>query len=211
MNQPLAAIVANGHAVSRWLAAGPPNLQEAVAAIERIVADAHRAGQVIARIRGFVRRDEARREAFDMHELLCDVANMLEREARTRNVKLKILLKGNEPALVVGDRVQLQQVVLNLVLNAFDAMDAVLQARRSLRLQVERDGPRAIRVSVRDAGVGVDPRDRDRIFDAFYSGKPAGMGMGLAISRSIVEAHAGRLWCTPNEDSGETFSFTLAV
>jgi PAS domain S-box-containing protein len=211
MNQPLAAIVANAHATSRWLAVQPANLGEAVAAVGRIVADGHRASQVIARIRGFVRRSEARREAFDMHELLCDVASMLEREARTRNVKLQVEDRAGEPSLVVGDRVQLQQVVLNLVLNGFDAMATVPDAQRCLRLRVERDGPQAIRVSVRDAGVGLDPRERDRIFDAFYTSKPAGMGMGLAISRSIVEAHEGRLWSTPNEESGETFSFTLAV
>jgi PAS domain S-box-containing protein len=211
MNQPLAAIVANGHASARWLAAQPPNPGEAVAAVDRIVADAYRASEVIARIRGFVRRSEVQRETFDMHELLCDVAGMLESEARARNVRMQVEAHAGEPALVIGDRVQLQQVVLNLVMNGFDAMASKPDGRRCVRMRVERDGPAAMRVSVRDAGVGVRPKDRDRIFDAFYTSKPAGMGMGLAISRSIVEAHEGRLWCTPNEGGGETFSFTLSA
>jgi C4-dicarboxylate-specific signal transduction histidine kinase len=211
MNQPLAAIVANGHACARWLAAQPPNLGEAVTSIDRIVADAHRASQVIARIRGFVRASDAKREAIDMQELLREVAGMLEREARARGVKVQLEPREGEPALVVGDRVQLEQVVINLVMNGFDAMAALPDAGRCVRMRAERDGPGLVRVSVRDAGVGVHPDERDRIFDAFYTSKPAGMGMGLAISRSIVEAHEGRLWCTPNEGGGETFSFTLAA
>jgi PAS domain S-box-containing protein len=211
MNQPLAAIVANGHASARWLAAQPPNPGEAVAAVDRVVADAHRASEVIARIRGFVRRGEAAWEALDMHELLCDVAGMLDSEARARNVRMQVDAQVGEPARVVGDRVQLQQVVLNLVMNGFDAMAALPDAGRCVQMRAERDGPGLVRVSVRDAGVGVHPDERDRIFDAFYTSKPAGMGMGLAISRSIVEAHEGRLWCTPNEGGGETFSFTLSA
>jgi PAS domain S-box-containing protein len=194
MNQPLAAIVANGHASARWLAAEPPNLGEAVTSIHRIVADAG--------------RSEVKKEAFDMRELLRDVAGMLEREARAH--KVKVLVEG-EPATVVGDRVQLVQVVINLAMNGFDAMATVPDAQRCLRMRAEQDGPKRVRVSVRDAGTGLLAGDRDRIFDAFYTTKPAGMGMGLAISRSIVEAHEGRLWCAPNEGGGETFSLTLAA
>jgi C4-dicarboxylate-specific signal transduction histidine kinase len=208
MNQPLAAIVANGQASARGLAAEPPNLGEAILSIDRIVADAHRAAQVIARIRGYVGRSEVKKEAFDMRELLRDVAGMLEREARTH--KVKVLVEG-EPATVVGDRVQLVQVVINLAMNGFDAMATVPDAQRCLRMRAEQDGPKRVRVSVRDAGTGLLAGERDRIFDAFYTTKPAGMGMGLAISRSIVEAHEGRLWCAPNEGGGETFSLTLAA
>jgi PAS domain S-box-containing protein len=213
MNQPLAAIVANGHACARWLAAQPPNLGEAVTSIDRIVADAHRASQVIARIRGFVRASDAKREAIDMQELLREVAGMLEREARARGVKVQLEPREGEPALVVGDRVQLEQVVINLVMNGFDAMATVPEPQRCLYLRAEHDGPQRVRVSVRDAGVGIrlEAAERDRIFDAFYTSKPAGMGMGLAISRTIVEAHEGRLSSAPNEGGGETFSFTLAA
>jgi PAS domain S-box-containing protein len=211
MNQPLAAIVANGHASIRWLTAQPPDHGEAVAAVSRIVADAHRASEVIARIRRFVRRSEAERGPVDLHGLACEVASMLEPEARSRQVRVHVEAPGGESLIVPADRVQLQQVVVNLVMNGFEAMAAVPQAQRLLQIRVEREGPQAVRVSVRDAGagVGVEPRERERIFDAFYTSKPAGMGMGLAISRSIVEAHEGRLWCAANPDGGETFSFTL--
>jgi PAS domain S-box-containing protein len=211
MNQPLAAMVMNGHAATRWLAMQPPNLREAVTAIDRIVADAHRAGEAIARIRGFVRRGETQRSSVDLHELLREVADMVESEARTRGVKVHIEPGERALAPVVGDRVQLQQVVLSLVMNGIEAMATTPPSERFLRMQVRQDGPQMQRVAVRDAGIGVDPQERDRIFDAFYTSKTSGMGMGLAISRSIIEAHEGRLWCSPNVEGGETFSFMLPI
>ncbi|WP_162585215.1 sensor histidine kinase [Variovorax sp. RA8] len=211
MNQPLAAMATNGHAAVRWLAMRPPNLEEAVAAIERIVAEARRAGQAIASIRDFVRRGETQRSLVDLHGLLREVADMVESEARARGVKLDLEPQERVLGPVIGDRVQLQQVMLNLVMNGIEAMATTPASLRCLSMQVSQDGPQMQRVRVRDAGVGLNPQERDRIFDAFYSSKPTGMGMGLAISRSIVEAHEGRLWCSPNEEGGETFSFTLPV
>jgi signal transduction histidine kinase len=209
VNQPLAAVVANGLAGARWLATRPPNLPEVAAAIDCVVRDAHRAGEVIARIQGFLRRGQMCRAVVDMLEVLRDVAAIIEPETRARSVKVRIA-PGEQPLRpLIGDRVQLQQVVLNLAMNGIEAMAGVSEARRCLQMGVERDGPNMLRVSVRDAGVGLDAADRDRIFDAFYSSKPTGMGMGLAISRSLVEAHEGRLWCARTEDGGETFSFTL--
>ncbi|MDN8618060.1 sensor histidine kinase [Variovorax ginsengisoli] len=211
MNQPLAAIETNGHAAVRWLAMRPPNLGEAVVAIERIVADAHRAGEAIARIRAFVQRGETRRSQVQLHGLLREVADMVESEARARGIELDIEPEHPVLAPVIGDRVQLQQVVLNLVLNGIEAMATTPAPLRRLRMEVRQDGLQMQRVLVRDAGVGLHPDERDHVFDAFYSSKPSGMGMGLAISRSIVEAHEGRLWCSANEEGGETFSFTLPV
>jgi PAS domain S-box-containing protein len=213
INQPLAAIVANGHATARWLAAQPPNYLEAQAAVQRIAADAHRVSEVVAGIRRFLRRSEAQRAPMDLHALVCEVARMLEPEARTRGVRLQVDPCRGEAIAVPGDRVQLQQVILNLAMNAFDAMASTSEAQRCLRMAVEIEikfeGSRTVRVDVCDAGDGVATLERERIFDAFHTTKPNGMGLGLAISRSIVEAHGGRLWCTPNADRGETFSFMV--
>lgn len=209
INQPLAAIVANGLATARWLAAQPPNHGEAVAAVQRIEADAHRASNAVAGIRRFLRRSEAQWAPVDLHATVCEVARMLEPEARARHVRLQVEPRRSAAILVPGDTVQLQQVILNLAMNGFDAMATVPEAQRCLRLAVEAEGRHAVRVDVCDAGHGVPPLARERIFDAFHTTKHAGMGLGLAISRSIVEAHGGRLWCTPNTGGGETFSFVL--
>jgi C4-dicarboxylate-specific signal transduction histidine kinase len=209
INQPLAAIVANGHATARWLAAQPPNQDEAEAAVQRIVADAHRVSEVVAGIRRFLRRSEAQRAPVDLHALVCEVARMLEPEARTRRVRLQIEPYRGEAIPVSGDRVHLQQVILNLAMNGFDAMASKSEAQRCLRMAVEVEGSGTVRVDVCDAGHGVPTLERERIFEAFHTTKPTGMGLGLAISRSIVEAHGGRLWCTPNTGGGETFSFLL--
>lgn len=209
ISQPLAAIVGSGHAAARWLAGQPPDHGEAVAAVQHIVADAHRASEVIAGIRRFLLRGEARRVPVDLHACVTEVARMLEPEARARQMRVQVEPRRGEAIAVTGDPVQLQQVVLNLAMNGFDAMATVPEAKRCLRLAVEAGGRDAVRVHVCDAGHGVPLRERDRIFDAFHTTKPAGMGLGLAISRSIVEAHGGRLWFTPNPDGGETFSFVL--
>jgi C4-dicarboxylate-specific signal transduction histidine kinase len=163
---------------------------------------------VIARIRAFVRRSDTQRASIDLQEVLRDVAAIVENEARTRGVALHIEI-GAWPAPVIGDRVQLQQVVLHLVINAIEAMATTPVERRRLVIRLDRDGPDTMRVSVRDAGLGLPAQDRDRVFEAFYTTKDNGMGMGLAISRSIIEAHEGRLWCAPNDEGGESFCFTL--
>ena len=207
VNQPLAAVVANGHAAARWLEALPPNLEEAGLAVARVVSDGLRAGQVLDRIRGLWRSDEARTWV-DLRRVLREVAAIVEDEARRRGVRLGVG-SSHEAATVLADPVQIQQVVLNLVMNGFEAMDTVPPSRRTLELRLDHHGGQAWRVSVRDAGIGLQPNERDRVFDAFYTTKASGMGIGLAISRSIVQRHGGRLWCTANDVGGETFSFTL--
>ena len=209
VNQPLAAVVANGHACLRWLSAQPPNEDEAEAAVQRIVRDANRASDVIARIRGFLKRGEFLPTRVDLEEVIGEVIGLVQAEARARGVSLRHVAVRDLPTVLV-DRVQLQQVILNLVMNALEAMSSTAGAPRVLELSAHWNGTDdTVLVEVRDSGVGIGTVDRDRIFDAFHTTKPEGMGMGLAISRSIVETHGGRLWATPNEDCGETFRFTL--
>jgi PAS domain S-box-containing protein len=209
VNQPLAAVVANGQACLRWLAAAPPNVQEADDAVRRIIRDANRASDVIARIRQFLKRGDSNRTKVHIDEVIDDVLCLIQDQAHTHGVSLCGKSAGGLPPVMV-DRVQLQQVILNLVINAIEAMGAVAAPPRALEVgAVCQHGD--VVVAVRDSGIGLDPRHRDRIFDTFYTTKPDGMGMGLAISRSIVEAHGGRLWATSNEGPGVTFQFTLPV
>ena len=202
--------VANGHACARWLAAKPPNLPEANEAVQRIVRDANRASEIVSRIRTFLKRGAPHRTELDLGEVVREVIGMVQGEARARNVSLRVEAAADLPP-VVADRVALQQVILNLVMNAIEAMSAVEERDRVVEVGADKHGADAVRVAVRDSGVGLDPKRRNRIFDAFYTTKPEGMGMGLAISRSIVETHGGRLWATANEIAGETFQFTLPL
>ncbi|MGZ5177511.1 MAG: PAS domain-containing sensor histidine kinase [Burkholderiales bacterium] len=210
LNQPLAAVVTNASAALRWLDAKPADLRETRAAAERIIRDANRAASVIDRIRAFVSRGESHRIAVNVNELVMEAATLLEGEARGRSVMIRVEPSA-QLAQVFADRVHLQQVIVNLLVNAMDAMLDVQDTSRMLTLGTEGYGSDAVLVTVRDSGKGVDPGHRDRIFDAFYTTKAEGMGMGLAISRSIVEAHGGRLWATRNDDRGETFQFTLPI
>jgi PAS domain S-box-containing protein len=210
VNQPLAAVVANGHACLRWLAAEPSNVHEANAAVQRIIRDANRASGVISRIRGFLKRGAPHRSQVQVGDVIAEVIGLLQDEARAHGVSLRAKTAARLVP-VVADRVQLQQVILNLVMNAIEAMIPISERPRVLEVAANNYRADAVLVAVRDSGVGLDPRHRDRIFDAFYTTKPEGMGMGLAISRSIVEAHGGRLWATPNDGPGETFQFTLPV
>ena len=211
VNQPLAAVVANAHACLRWLDRQPPVADEAEAAVQRIVRDASRAGEVIARIRSFLRRGELLPTAVDAEEVIDEVLGLVRGDARAQGVAIHHAPAGGLPAVRV-DRVQLQQVLLNLVVNALEAMPAGQVPPRRLELRV---GPAAtadaLQVDVSDSGSGIDPAQLDRIFDAFHTSKPEGMGMGLAISRSIVESHGGRLWATANAPRGTRFHFTLPL
>jgi signal transduction histidine kinase len=210
VNQPLAAVVANGHACLRWLAAEPPNEQEANDAVQRIIRDANRASEVISRIRGFLKRGEPQRTLVHVDEVIGEVISLVQDKARTHGVSIRGEAAADLPP-VVADRVQVQQVILNLVMNAIEAMSPVTEQPRVLAVGADKYRADAVRVAIRDSGVGLDPQHRARIFDAFYTTKPEGMGMGLAISSSIVEAHGGRLWATPNDGPGETFQFTLPI
>lgn len=210
VNQPLAAVVTNGNACVRWLAADPPNFDEAREAVHRIVRDGNRASDVIARIRALVRKGEPVARRLDANDTIREIVALTQSEVARRGASIQTDLAANLPA-VMGDRVQLQQVLLNLVINAVDAMSALTDRPRIVRIRTNTPEPKSVLVAVEDCGVGLDPEQAARLFEAFYTTKPEGLGMGLSISRSIVEAHGGKLWATPNEGRGATFQFTLPI
>jgi PAS domain S-box-containing protein len=208
VNQPLGAMVANAAACVRWLSAQPPDTANARRALESIVAGGRRAGEVIGRIRALVKRQAARKAVIDMNEAIADVVALVRQELRSNDIMLATRLAGDLPS-VLGDRVQLQQVLLNLIVNAIEAMAAVADRARELAIASSLDGPDAVVVEVRDSGPGLDAERAEQLFEAFYTTKAEGVGIGLSISRSIVEEHGGRLWAAPNAPHGAVFRFSL--
>jgi PAS domain S-box-containing protein len=210
VNQPLAAVTANASACLLWLTSDTPDLGEARQAVERIVNDSRRAGDVIHRIRALVEKSPQRRDWLSVNDVITEVVALTRSEANRNRVLLQTELCDDLPS-VKGDRIQLQQVILNLIMNAIEAMSAVGEGPREVLASSARDGSQAVLVAVRDSGKGLDPEQLDRVFDALYTTKPTGMGMGLAISRTIVKAHGGRLWATANAPRGAVFQFALPV
>jgi C4-dicarboxylate-specific signal transduction histidine kinase len=208
VNQPLSGVVINGNTCLRWLAANPANVEEAQEAARRIVRDGKRAGDVIARIRALATKSSSTKERMNMNEAIQDVVGLARDEVRRKGVKLRTEL-ARDLSPVMGDRVQLQQVLLNLIMNGVDAMSTVGERDRQLVIKTQRDESDQVRVAVQDSGIGLDQEIMQKIFDAFYSTKPGGMGMGLSISRSIVQNHGGRLWAAANDGPGTTFQFTV--
>jgi signal transduction histidine kinase len=208
VNQPLAGVVTSGNACLRWLAAEPPNLEAARRSVERMIRDGHRAGEVVDRIRAMVKKAPPKKDRLDINETISDVIALTRSEAHQHGVSSRIELARGLPH-VLGDRVQLQQVILNLIINAIEAMSGVSEGARELRISTGKGESDGVLVQVRDSGPGLDPESLDRLFDAFYTTKPNGMGMGLSICRSIIEAHGGRLWATANVPRGAIFQFTL--
>jgi PAS domain S-box-containing protein len=207
INQPLAAIVMNGNACLRWLALDPPNVARASSSAELIIHDGERASQVISRIRALLKKTPSAKSTLDVGELAREVIALTRHEVMSNNVNLRTNLGTTLPP-VSGDRIQLQQVMINLTVNAVESMRGTEGGRRELLITAVKEGG-GVRITVSDTGGGFDPRDAEHLFDAFYTTKSEGMGMGLAISRSIVEAHGGRLWAEPKESGGATFHFTL--
>jgi PAS domain S-box-containing protein len=208
INQPLAAIVTNGAAALSWLARAVPNLEEARGAVERIVRDGKHAGDVIRRIRALSGKRPPQRNWLDINDVIREVLTVTQNEMGRLEVVLRTDLSTSIPK-VLGDHIELQQVVLNLMINGIDAMKSVSDRPRSLRIGSHSSTSTEMTVAVRDSGIGLDPRALDRLFDAFFTTKPGGLGLGLSISRRIIEAHGGRLWATPNDDYGLTMTFTL--
>jgi PAS domain S-box-containing protein len=208
INQPLAAVVANGQICLRALSSVPKNEVEVQKAVQRIIRDANRASDIIARIRGFLRRDSLPKTPVVVKRVVEEVFSMVKGLAQTHRTTLLVSSASNTPP-VMADRVQLLQVILNLVINGIEAMDTVSDITRILEVEISSENPEMVTVAVKDLGVGFDPHQRDHIFDAFYTTKPEGMGMGLAISRSIIEAHGGQLWATLNDGRGAKFVFTM--
>ena len=208
VNQPLAAIVTNSNACLRWLGGTTPNFPEARQAVERIIKDGYRASDVISRVRTLVKKAPPRKELVDLNEVIVEVSALAQSEARENNVLLKHALAG-DLSPVLGDRVQLQQVILNLIINGLESMAKVNEGERELSVSSGTNESGDLIVAVRDSGAGLNPVDFERVFDAFFTTKPEGMGMGLAICRTIIESHGGRLWATANSPHGAVFQFTL--
>jgi PAS domain S-box-containing protein len=208
VNQPLGAVATNASACLRWLARDPPNMEEARETAARIVRDANRAAEVVANVRALNRKAPARKDWVDVNEAIGEVITLTRNEAQKSRVALEARLSPDVPP-VLADRVQLQQVLLNLIINGIEAMSGAVEEPRDLVIGSARDVANCVLVTVRDSGAGLDAGTADRLFDAFYTTKPSGMGMGLAVSRSIIESHGGRIWATANTPRGAVFHFTL--
>jgi PAS domain S-box-containing protein len=208
VNQPLSGVVVNANACLRWMAGDSPNLNEAREAVRRIVRDGKRAGDVIARVRALVTKTATTKERLNMNEALREVIALAGDELRKNRVAVRTEF-APDLLPVLGDRVQLQQVVLNLVMNGIEAMSSVEERPRELMVKTQNDDAGQVRVTVQDSGMGLDPQSMERMFDAFYTTKQGGMGMGLSISRSIIQNHGGKLWAVANDGPGISVQFTI--
>jgi len=208
VNQPLAAIVTNGQACLRWLGRDVPDLDEARGALTRIVGDADRASDVLQRIRALAKKGEPEKARLNLNEVIDDVLLLLSREVQSHQVSLELDLTPDLPP-VRADRVQLQQVIINLLVNAIQAMAPVNDRPRALQIRSHAHDADQVLVGVQDSGIGIDPDNQSRLFDTFFTTKPDGVGMGLSICRSIIEAHGGEVWVSRNPGPGTTFQFTL--
>jgi C4-dicarboxylate-specific signal transduction histidine kinase len=210
VNQPLTGVISSGNACLRWLAANPPNLEAARRSVERMIDDGNRAADVIRRIRDMVRKSPPRKDAFNINDTIMEVLALIRTELSRNDISPRAELANDLP-VVWGDRIQLQQVILNLVMNAIEAMSEVSPTQRKLLIASVKDGSNGVLVRIQDSGVGLDGESLDHLFEAFFTTKARGMGMGLAVSQTILQAHGGRLWATPNASHGATFQFTLSA
>jgi signal transduction histidine kinase len=211
VNQPLAALLINAEAVVRWLSRQPPNLEKAKPLIDRIIGDGRRAADIVNRIRNFSRNAPTRKEGIDINEAILEIMGLTRVATSEHRISVKMRLSDGLPP-VLGDRIQLQQVVLNLIMNAIEAITEVSNGSRELQISTSAAGPAGVLVAVKDSGPGLPPAEElARIFEAFYTTKSSGLGMGLSICRSIVEAHGGRIWAGPNEPHGAVFCMILPI
>ena len=208
VNQPIGAARNNAHAALRFLAGDPPELAEVSEALECVVNDTYRAGDIIGRIRDQVRKVPPRKESVDLNDAIGDVIALVRGELSKNRVSVQTQLAEGLPP-VHGDRVQLQQVMLNLILNAIEAMVGVDAEVRTLVISTESSPSEGLLVTVGDSGPGIAPEDRERVFESFYTTKAGGVGIGLSICRSIIDAHGGRLWADAHQPRGAAFRFTL--
>ena len=207
IKQPLAAVATYAGAALLWLRHDPPNLERARDALQRTIQEGEHAGEIASRVRALVKKAPPRTAAVDINKVILQVLDLSRNALQRNGISLRTLL-ADRP-LVRGDRIQLQQLVLNLVLNAVDSMSEPGTTPRELSISSRREGAKEVLVEVRDSGRGLEAETMERIFDPFFTTKPDGMGMGLSISRSIVVAHGGRLWAMPNEPRGAVFRFAL--
>jgi len=210
VNQPLAGVVANADAALRWLDRGTPDLDAARRSVEWIINDGNRASAVIRRFRALANKSRIEKVPLDVNDVINETLTLVQRELTSYQVSLQAVL-ALSPPMILGDRVQLQQVIINLVMNGIEAMKSVTDRSRELVIRSGQGEARDVIVSVTDCGVGISAENADRLFNAFFTTKSDGMGMGLSICRSILEAHGGRLWATANLPHGTTFQFALPV
>ncbi|TDG06586.1 PAS domain S-box protein [Paraburkholderia guartelaensis] len=210
INQPLAGIVTNASTGLRMLSAQPPNVEGALETVRRTIRDGHRASEAMARLRALFSKKAATTDAVDLVEATHEVIELLQCEVRNKRIVLHVKAADNLPP-VTGDRIQLQQVVLSLLLNAIEAMSGVDERPRQMRVSIERDDGDCVRLAVTDSGVGIDPQHAAKLFDPFFTTTREDMGIGLSVSRRIIESHGGRLWASSNADPGATFTFSIPL
>ena len=210
VNQPIAAALLNAGNAARWLARQPPNLEKTKQSIDRIISDGKRAADIVSRIRDFSKNAPAQKEDLEINETILDIMRLTRAAISEHSVLVTLRLSEGLPR-ILGDRVQLQQVILNLIMNAIEAMSEVREGTRELLISTSEVESSSVLVAVSDTGPGLPPASLARIFEAFYTTKPSGLGMGLSICRSIVDAHSGRLWTTPNEPHGAVFCMMLPI
>ena len=210
VNQPLTAVLINGNACLHWLDAEPPDLNEARKNITNIVRDTNRASGIVVQVRDLTKGQPPASEWLRVNEIILATTLLIDREIQQNQISMQTQLSDDVP-LIQGDRVQLQQVLLNLLLNSIEALSSVSIGSRHLVIASAKKNSNSVLVSVYDTGKGISPNDLDRLFDPFYTTKSDGMGIGLTISRSIVESHGGRIWATPNSPCGAVFQFTLPI
>jgi C4-dicarboxylate-specific signal transduction histidine kinase len=208
VNQPLSGIITNASTCLRMLDADPPNVDGARQTAQRTIRDGHRASDVITRLRALFSKKDTTIESLDLNEATREVVALSLSELKRKGAILRSELADDLPR-VVGDRVQLQQVIMNLIRNGSDAMRSIDDRPRQMIVKTERAEEDHVRLSIQDAGVGLGPQGRDKLFEPFYTTKNGGMGIGLSVSRSIIENHHGRLWAAPNDGPGATFSFSI--
>ena len=208
VNQPIAAALTNAETALRWLARQPPNLEKAKQSIDRIISDGKRAADIVSRICDFSKKAPVRKESLEINEAILEIMRLTDAAMSENGVLVKMQLSEGLPP-ILGDRVQLQQVILNLIMNAIEAMSEVSDGSRELLINTNEAESGNVLVAVSDSGPGLPPASLARIFEAFYTTKASGLGIGLSICRSIVEAHGGRLWATPNEPRGAIFCMML--
>jgi PAS domain S-box-containing protein len=208
VNQPLAAVVANAEAGLRWLKRGTPDLEAASRSFEGIIGDGKRASEVIRRVRALANKTSLEKVPLDANDVVRETIPLVQRELISHQVLLRMELAPTLP-MILGDRVQLQQVIINLVMNGIESMQSVTDRPRELVVRSRQDETQQVLVSVADCGVGISAENADRLFTPFFTTKSSGMGMGLSICRSIIDAHGGRLWATACEPRGALFQFTI--
>ena len=210
LNQPLGAIVSNAQAAKRILTGPKVDVGEVLDALQDIVDDGMRAGNVIRRLRSLLSKDDVEMSSLDMNEIIDSVINLVHSESIIKDIRITVTLDPELP-LIYGDRTQLQQVLLNLILNAGEAMNQIEHTERRLIIRTSIRGPNSVAVSVADSGPGLADENLEKLFEPFYTTKPGGLGMGLSINRTIIESHGGRIWAETEPNSGTIFAFTIPV